>query len=222
MEPATAKTKRLYVGNLAFRTSWQGLKDHFKKAGEVTYAKVITENRTTQSGRPISKGWGIVEYATISDAQKAIDELHDSELDGRKIFIREDREDRDLRGTEGYKGKGAGAGAAAENVGRRLYVGNLAFRTSWQGLKDHFKTVGDVVYAKVESDGTSINGRPKSKGWGIVEYSNNEDAKKAITELNDSELDGRNVWIREDREDYELRGGGGGGKGRGKGKGKSN
>ena len=62
-----------------------------------------------------------------------------------KKITREDREDRDLRGTEGYKGKGAGAGAAAENVGRRLYVGNLAFRTSWQGLKDHFKSKTKVT-----------------------------------------------------------------------------
>jgi hypothetical protein len=37
--------------------------------------------------------------------------------------------------------------------GRRCYVGNLAWRTSWQDLKDHFKPCGNVVYANVMQDG---------------------------------------------------------------------
>jgi RNA recognition motif-containing protein len=37
--------------------------------------------------------------------------------------------------------------------GRRCYVGNLAWRTSWQDLKDHFKPCGIVVYANVMQDG---------------------------------------------------------------------
>lgn len=38
--------------------------------------------------------------------------------------------------------------------GRRCYVGNLAWRTSWQDLKDHFKPCGTVVYANVMQDGS--------------------------------------------------------------------
>jgi RNA recognition motif-containing protein len=46
---------------------------------------------------------------------------------------------------------------------RRLFVGNLAFSTSWQNLKDHFKTHGNVVFADVLSE---PNNPQRSKGCG--------------------------------------------------------
>eukprot|EP00755_Sulcionema_specki_P001112 Sspe_Gene.25906::Locus_10530_Transcript_2_2_Confidence_0.500_Length_1192::g.25906::m.25906 len=92
-------------------------------------------------------------------------------------------------------------------LGRRLYVGNLAFETTWQDLKDHFKPTGDVVYADVFYD---FNGY--SRGCGIVEFSNPRDAERAMAALHDSELMGRKIFVREDREDRAL-GGKGGGKG---------
>ena len=76
----------MYVGNLSWETSWQSLKDHFRSAGEVTHADVMTE----PNGR--SKGCAIVRFASAQDAANAIQQLHDSELDGRTIFVREDRE----------------------------------------------------------------------------------------------------------------------------------
>lgn len=75
------KSRRLYVGNLAYKTSWQDLKDHFKTAGTVTYAKTV-------------KGWGIVEMETVEEAEAAIAQLNDVELDGRPLNVREDREDK--------------------------------------------------------------------------------------------------------------------------------
>ena len=77
---------RVYVGNLSWETSWQDLKDHFRTAGEVTHADVMQE----QDGR--SKGCGIVSFVSARDAANAIRQLHDTELQGRKIFVREDRE----------------------------------------------------------------------------------------------------------------------------------
>lgn len=48
----------MYVSNLAWRTSWQDLKDKFREAGNVVYSNVVRD----QNGR--SKGWGIVEFET--------------------------------------------------------------------------------------------------------------------------------------------------------------
>ena len=59
--------------------------DHMRTAGTVNFCNVMGAN-----GR--SKGCGLVEFATPEEAQHAIQTLHDSELDGRKIFCREDRE----------------------------------------------------------------------------------------------------------------------------------
>jgi arginine/serine-rich splicing factor 4/5/6 len=87
-------SNRLYVHNLAWRVSWQDLKDHFREAGEVVRAEIFTEG---PGGR--SKGCGIVEMASVDDAANAVEKLMDSELQGRRILIREDRESR-RRGDE--------------------------------------------------------------------------------------------------------------------------
>eukprot|EP00798_Chlamydomonas_sp_ICE-L_P029132 gene29131-32350_t len=83
--------KRCFVGNLAWKTSWQDLKDKFRECGNVVYANVMREDNYR------SKGWGIVEYENVSEAEEAINTLNGFELDGRRILVREDREDRDIK-----------------------------------------------------------------------------------------------------------------------------
>eukprot|EP01117_Protostelium_nocturnum_P002179 TRINITY_DN12816_c0_g1_i1.p1 TRINITY_DN12816_c0_g1~~TRINITY_DN12816_c0_g1_i1.p1 ORF type:complete len:274 (-),score=104.28 TRINITY_DN12816_c0_g1_i1:208-966(-) len=80
-------SNRVYVTNLAFKTSWQNLKDHFKPCGRVVHADVFAQGGW-------SKGCGIVEFETVEEASKAIDSMNGTELDGRKVFVREDREDK--------------------------------------------------------------------------------------------------------------------------------
>ena len=91
-----------------------------------------------------------------------------------------------------------------------MYVGNLSWGVTWQSLKDHFKSAGNVVRANVT---TGSDGR--SKGWGLVTFSSAAEAQNAITMLNDSHLDGRMVFVREDRGTRSTLGGGGGGHGGG-------
>ena len=88
----------------------------------------------------------------------------------------------------------------------RLYVHNLAWRVSWQDLKDHFREAGEVVRAEIFTEGPG----GRSKGCGIVEMRTVDEAANAIEMLNDTDLNGRNSLIREDREDNGGRGGGGG------------
>ena len=76
----------VYVGNLSWNVTWQGLKDHFKQAGNVLHADVMMR----QDGK--SQGCGLVSFASAKEARRAINTLHDTELDGRLIFVREDRE----------------------------------------------------------------------------------------------------------------------------------
>ena len=81
--------KRVYVGNISWEAQWQELKDHMRGPNQdlnVTHADIMPE----ANGR--SKGCAIVEYATVRDAQRAIAELNDTDLMGRLIFVREDRE----------------------------------------------------------------------------------------------------------------------------------
>ena len=96
-------TNRLYVHNLSWRVSWQDLKDHFRQAGDVIHTKILTEG---PGGR--SKGCGIVEMDTVDSAANAIEMLNDTDLQGRNILIREDREDNG--GRQGFGGGGGGGG----------------------------------------------------------------------------------------------------------------
>ncbi|OWZ13208.1 RNA binding protein [Phytophthora megakarya] len=166
---------RVYVGNLSWSIKWQDLKDHMQAAGSVELATVLEWN-----GR--SKGCGVVTYATEEAAQNAIATLNDTELGGRKIFVREDRE-------------AQASSTAKPKRGFRVYVGNLSWNVKWQELKDHMKKAGTVVHADVLEES---NGR--SKGCGLVEYATQEEAAKAIAELNNTELEGRLIFVREDRE----------------------
>ncbi|KAI4838763.1 G-strand-binding protein 2 [Plasmodium brasilianum] len=88
--------------------------------------------------------------------------------------------------------------------GCRVYVGNLPWKVTWPVLKAHMKKAGDVVRVDIFED---MMGR--SKGCGIVEYASYEEAQEAINILNDSKLEDRLIFVREDREEnsgnYEKR-----------------
>ena len=57
------------------------------------------------------------------------------------------------------------------------------------------KTVGNVTYCDI-----MMNSEGRSKGCGLVEYATAKQAAEAIEQLNDTELEGRNISVREDRE----------------------
>jgi len=93
---------RVFVGNLAFKTTGDELKAHVAAAGvDVLSAEVISY----PSGR--SKGCGLVEFKNAGDADKASKALNNSELGGRKIFLREDREEKGFG--QGEKGASNGS-----------------------------------------------------------------------------------------------------------------
>src|ERR1700761_723587 len=94
----------------------------------------------------------------------------------------------------------------------KLFVGSLAWATTDDSLKEFFSAAGNVVSANVIVDRETN----RSKGFGFVEMSSDEEAKKAVDELNGKELDGRPIVVNEARPREERpRGGGGGGGGYG-------
>lgn len=91
-------------------------------------------------------------------------------------------------------------------MGKRLYIGSLPYSTTDADLKDAFSQAGTVDSASVISD--KMSGR--SKGFGFVEMSTDEEAQKAIEMWNGKELGGRNLIVNEARpmEARPPRGGG--------------
>lgn len=213
-----ASSKRVYVANLAWKTSWQGLKDHMRCGNKfnVVRADVMTSNQR-------SLGCGVVEYETVEMAKEAMEELNESNLDGRQISVREDRgtNDRNPRpgnspakrgrdfGGDRSAGKrrrtsgGGGGRGFAEGV-HRVYVGNLAYDMAWQDLKDHMRGHRDQLNP-IRADITEDSeGRPS--GCGIVEYASAREAIIAIQTLHDTFIKGRPIFV---RRDFQGKGGGG-------------
>ena len=80
-------------------------------------------------------------------------------------------------------------------MAKKLFVGGISFETTEDGLKEMFAPAGTVESATVIVD--RISGR--SKGFGFVEMSTEEEAKKAIEMLNGKQIDGRNITVNEAR-----------------------
>jgi RNA recognition motif-containing protein len=78
-----ANESKVYVGNLPFSVGFEELKELFSSCGEVTEATVIANKYT---GR--SKGFGFVTFANKEAADKAIAEMNDKDVKGRKISVK--------------------------------------------------------------------------------------------------------------------------------------
>src|SRR3982751_5072920 len=96
-------------------------------------------------------------------------------------------------------------------MGTRLYVGNLPYAVTELDLRDLFGGLGTVTDAKIVTDRET--GRPR--GFGFVEMSTEEEARKAIEEINGRDVQGRQVAVKEAEDRRGGGGGGGGGGGRG-------
>lgn len=195
----------VYVGNLQWAVDDQTLANHMAQAGHVVSATVLTYG----DGR--SAGCGVVQYSTPAEAGQAINTLTNTAINDRPIFVREDRpgpnpnaggRGRGRGGLNGGMGRGAGGNNAtgggntftpdpSRDVGRVIWVGNLPFLVSWMDLKDHFKTIGNVIRADV-----ALEPSGRSRGWGLVLMGTVEEANNACAALNDQPLAGRPLNVR--------------------------
>lgn len=211
---SSQQDRRVYVGNLSYDVKWHHLKDFMRQAGEVLFADVLL----LPNG--MSKGCGIVEYATREQAQNAVATLSNQNLMGRLVYVREDREAEPRfsnpsaqRGGGSFGPNGGGHGAYGGNPqygqgggggfggppggGRQVYVANLPYNVGWQDLKDLFRqaaVTGTVIRADVH---LTPDGRPK--GSGIVAFDTPDDARNAINQFNGYDWQGRTLEVREDR-----------------------
>jgi RNA recognition motif-containing protein len=89
---------RLFVGNLSYQTMENDLQDYFSQVGVVTSVNLMLDKMTGKS-----RGFAFVEFATPDEANKAVEQLHNKEFQGRALTVNiaRPREDRGPRGTRG-------------------------------------------------------------------------------------------------------------------------
>ncbi|MGE4130588.1 MAG: RNA recognition motif domain-containing protein [Bdellovibrionales bacterium] len=94
-------------------------------------------------------------------------------------------------------------------MGKKLYIGNLPYSIDDAALESQFSSFGKVDSARVITDRDT----GRSKGFGFVEMSSDEEATKAIEGMNGQSMGGRAVTVSEARPQAPREGGGGGGRG---------
>jgi RNA recognition motif-containing protein len=94
-------------------------------------------------------------------------------------------------------------------MGKKIYVGNLAYGVSSSDLQQMFEEFGTVQSAQVIMDRDT----GRSKGFGFVEMNSDAEAQAAIGALNGKDVDGRNLTVNEARPREDRGGGGRGGRG---------
>jgi RNA recognition motif-containing protein len=161
-----------------------------------------------EAGR--SKGWGIVEFGAPEEALAAIASLNGSELAGRKLLVREDREDRDVKAH--HAGGGGAEGERRErpprerrprppreerpeaSSGLQVVVQGLPWAYTGDDLRPLFAEFGEVTGAEV------VMGRDgRSRGYGTVRFADAAGAAAAIAGKHGTDLEGRTLTVKMDR-----------------------
>src|ERR687886_3040166 len=109
--------RRLYVGNLPYSASEDQLTELFSRAGKVDNVRVMRDMAT---GR--ARGFAFVEMANDDDAQKAISEFHEHQMEGRALVVNEARP----KPEGGFGGGGRGRGGYGGGGGRSYDDGDFS------------------------------------------------------------------------------------------------
>jgi RNA recognition motif-containing protein len=182
---------KLYVGNLSWSVGFDDLRQLFSEFGNVVDSVVIADKFTHQS-----KGFGFVTMSTEEEAEAAIKGMHGKDIDGRPLVVNVAQPPEDTTVNP-----------------KKLYVGNLSWNVTTEDLKELFSEFGTVEEALVMSD--RFTGR--SKGFGFVTMSTDEEAQAAIAGMHERPVDNRplTVNVAQPPEKRAPRGGGFGGGDRG-------
>ncbi|XP_072111363.1 nucleolin isoform X2 [Mobula birostris] len=141
-----------------------------------------------KNGKP--RGFAIVKFESIEDAKEALESHNNTEIEGRNVRI------------EYNQGQRGG------DVSKTLFIRGLSEDTTEETLKEAFEGAEN---ARIVTDRDS----GKSKGFGFVDFTSEEDAKAAKEMMEDGEIDGCKVTLDFARPKFESQRGGGRGFGRG-------
>lgn len=181
-----APSAAVHVGNLPWSFTSEELVSLCAEFGEITTADIIYG----RDGR--SRGYGLVVFSTVNEAQACIEGLHGYMCNGRDLSVHVDSR------PEPRQNGGARRGQRETRAGDRgpeykVFVSNFPPAWSWQDLKDATREYGEVTFADVAKD---RNGKPKS--FGTVSFRELEDAHRCIQQMDGLEVDDFQLQVKED------------------------
>ncbi|CAO3693530.1 unnamed protein product [Rhizopus stolonifer] len=217
--PTTAPEQTLhkvFVANLNFKTTNEGLETFLQDAGKVVEATVIKHGRRAM-------GYGFGAFSTLEEAQKAAQDLNNKTLDGREIRIqvahpqvkknkrkraskkaRKNAENSSDDGKSEKSEKPEKPEKTEKSIENKdvsvpthsAFVANLPFKVNVTQLKELFKEY-KVTFAMVARQKTKQPGRRgRSKGYGFVELESAEELQRVLKKFGTVELEGRTIHVR--------------------------
>jgi len=211
-EADTEVHSEIFVRNMSYDTTEDGLREFFSKYGSIESLKVL-QNRDT--GR--SKGIGFVEFTTRDEAKKAIADADNLNLDGRLLAISFSNENRPAPGGNaggfgGGQSFGGQGGNKNDSSAKTVFVGNISWNTTEESLTEFFSKCGSVVAVRIAKTPEG-----QMKGFCHVEFDSTEAVDAAVA-LAGTDIDGRQIRVDPAKSSTGGgggRGGFGGGRGRG-------
>jgi len=178
------KFTNVYVKNLPPHVDENGLRAMFGHFGTITSCMIgLKEGK--------SGGFGFVNFSTADEAASACEGMHNKDTEeGKKLFVvrAQKREERQRELAERFEI--LKAERQRKWAGVNLYVKNLSDQIDDAKLKEEFSKFGNIQSAKVMPDQAG-----KSKGFGFVCFTSQEEATKAMTEMNGRMLDGKPLYV---------------------------
>ncbi|KAG6866515.1 hypothetical protein C0991_003059 [Blastosporella zonata] len=184
LDDMKAQFTNLYVKNIDSAMTQDEFEKLFSAFGAVTSALISVD----EEGK--SKGFGFVNYENHEEAQTAVDQLHDSEHYGKKIFVsraqkKAEREE-ELRRVH----EQARLEKLNKYQGVNLYIKNLDDDVDDDKLRAEFEPFGTVTSCKIMCDERNI-----SKGFGFVCFSSPDEATKAVAEMNNKMIGSKPLYV---------------------------
>jgi len=167
---APPRLAALYVGDLNQKVTESHLYELFKQAGTVASIRVCRDSTTRKS-----LGYGYVNFQSVADAERALDTLNYTKLQGRPIRISWSQRDPSQR---------------RSNVGN-TFIKNLDPSIDSLNLEEVFSAFGNIVSCKVQTHAET----GESLGYGFVQFEKDEVAKKAIEAMNGKCLNDKKIFI---------------------------
>lgn len=160
----------LFVKNLNFQTTDEGLKKHFKGCGKIKYATVATKKDKNNPGAKLSMGYGFVQFFLKSSADKALKTLQQSVLDDKSLELK--RSERALKNETTSAKKPS---KQTKQTGSKILVRNVPFQANRKEIFELFSTFGETKALRLPKKMTP--GADSHRGFAFVDYVSPTDAK---------------------------------------------
>lgn len=166
------KFTNVYVKSLPDVFDDDKLRDLFETYGKIISAKVMSDD----GGK--TRGFGFVSFEDHEAAAKAVDELHQKDIEGREIYVGRAQKKAERQAELKDKFERMKRDRINRYHGVNLYVKNLDEQIDDERLRKEFSQFGTITSARVMTEGG------RTKGFGFVCFSSPEEATKAVTEMN--------------------------------------